>query len=59
MLKKINFVNLIGGVACFILAYAVASGTSGIVFPSVENEMFTFAIACTVGIFFLAAVKKD
>jgi hypothetical protein len=59
MIKRINFINLIGAVACFILAYAVISGTSGIVFPSIENEMFTFAIACTIGIFFLAAVKKD
>ena len=59
MLKKINVVNLIGGIGCFILAYAVASGTSRVPFPNVENEMFTFAIACTVGIFFFMGVKKD
>jgi hypothetical protein len=58
MLKKINFVSLFGAILCFVFAYAIGNGITGIVFSSVESEMFTFALACTAGCLFLAAVTK-
>lgn len=59
MIKKINFLNLTGAIVCFIFAYAVAKGKTSIVFSNIENEMFTFALAFTIGVFFCMDVKKD
>ena len=58
MLKKIDFKFLLGAVACFVIAFQIINGTSGIAFADPINEMFTFALVCTGGIICLAATKK-
>lgn len=57
MINKINFLNLIGAIVCFVFAFIIVKGTNG-VFVSVDNEMVTFVISCMVGMFFLTGVKK-
>jgi hypothetical protein len=40
------------------VAGLIMFGKTGIVFADPINEMFTFAIACVMGIMSLAAIKK-
>ena len=58
MLKKIDIKFLLGAVACFVIAFQIINGTSGIKFADPINEMFTFALVCMGGIICLAATKK-
>ena len=59
MIKRINVLSLIGAIVCFVFAAVVAKGKSGIMFSNIENEMFTFALAFTVGVFFCMDIQKD
>jgi hypothetical protein len=58
MLKKIDFRFVGCAIVFFIVAGLIMFGKTGIVFADPINEMFTFAIACVMGIMSLAAIKK-
>ena len=58
MLKKIDFKFLTGAVLSFTVAGLIINGKSGIAFADPINEMFTFCLACVMGIICFAATKK-
>ncbi len=58
MIKKIDLKFVLGAVACFVIAFQIINGTSGIYFADPINEMFTFALVCVGGIVCVAASKK-
>ena len=58
MIKKIDIKFVVAAVACYVVAFQIISGTSGIKFADPLNEMLTFALVCVGGIICLAAIKK-
>jgi energy-converting hydrogenase Eha subunit C len=58
MIKKIDIKFVVAAIACFVVAFQIISGTSGIVFADPINEMFTFALVGMGGIIFTALIKK-
>jgi len=58
MIKKIDIKFLVASIACYVVAFQIISGTSGIMFADPINEMFTFALVGMGGIVFTALIKK-
>ena len=58
MIKKIDLKFVLGAVACFVIAFQIINGTSGIYFADPINEMFFAALCFMGGIMGLAASKK-
>ena len=58
MIKKIDIKFVVAVIACFVVAFQIICGTSGIVFADPINEMFTFALVGMGGIIFTALIKK-
>jgi hypothetical protein len=58
MIKKIDIKFLVASIACYVVAFQIISGTSGIKFADPINEMFTFALVGMGGIIFTALIKK-
>jgi len=58
MIKKIDIKFLVASIACYVVAFQIISGTSGIMFADPINEMFTFALVGMGGIIFTALIKK-
>ena len=58
MIKKIDIKFLVASIACYVVAFQIISGTSGIMFADPINEMLTFALVSVGGIVFTALIKK-
>ena len=58
MIKKIDIKFLVASIACYVVAFQIISGTSGIMFADPINEMFTFTLVGMGGIIFTALIKK-
>lgn len=58
MLKKIDIKFLLGAIGCFTVGGLIMYGKSGIAFADPLNEIFVFTLACTMGIFMVAGIKK-
>jgi energy-converting hydrogenase Eha subunit C len=58
MIKKIDIKFLVASIACYVVAFQIISGTSGIMFADPINEMLTFALVGMGGIVFTALIKK-
>jgi energy-converting hydrogenase Eha subunit C len=58
MIKKIDIKFVVAAIACFVVAFQIISGTSGIKFADPINEMFTFALVSIGGIVCSALIKR-
>ena len=58
MIKKIDIKFLVASIACYVVAFQIISGTSGIMFADPINEMLTFELVGMGGIIFTALIKK-
>ena len=58
MIKKIDIKFVVAAIACFVVAFQIINGTSGIKFADPLNEMFTFALVSIGGIVCSALIKK-